>query len=66
MNLEKDDSKELAKLFNDMYEGCLKFKLSKKHKKDSINCDEYYNKFKFYSDKSIDSNNIKNDINSDV
>ena len=58
----KNSDKEMAELFYNMYMGCLNFILQKEQKNSDkkINCDEYYDKFKFFAEKYIDSKEQKN------
>lgn len=52
--------KDMARLFYHMYTGCLQY--NKQHEKDKntelkLDCNEFYNHFKFYAEKYIDSKN---------
>lgn len=53
-NITNND-KEMAELFYNIYTGCLKFKQQKEEQNSEkkINCDEYYDKFKFFSEKYV-------------
>ena len=53
MNKENNIDKEMAKLFYNLYKGCIAYKDKKEEK--NINCDEYYDKFKIFSEKFIDN-----------
>ena len=57
----KNPDKEMAAIFYDMYLGCLKFKQYKLESKSTkkINCDEYYENFKFFAEKNINDKNNK-------
>ena len=48
----KNSDREMAELFYNLYMGCLNFKYQKEKKisNKKINCDEYYDKFKFILD----------------
>lgn len=52
MNKENNTDKELAKLFYNLYIGCIAYK--DKKEENNINCNEYYDKFKFFSEKYVD------------
>ena len=54
--INKDKDKEMAELFYNMYTGCVKFKKQKEaqNSEKKINCDEYYDKFKFFTEKYIE------------
>ena len=55
MKNKSNSDKEMAELFYNMYTGCLKFKQQKKEQNSEkkISCDEYYDKFKFFSEKYV-------------
>jgi hypothetical protein len=59
---DKDKDKEMAELFYNMYTGCVKFKhqKEKQNSEKKINCDEYYNKFKFFTEKYIETKQQNN------
>lgn len=61
MKNKTNNDKEMAELFYNMYTGCLKFKQQKEEQNSEkkINCDEYYNKFKFFSEKYVNSKELK-------
>jgi len=61
INKDKDKDKEMAELFYNMYTGCVKFKhqKEKQNSEKKINCDEYYNKFKFFTEKYIETKQQK-------
>jgi hypothetical protein len=50
-NSDNDIDKHLANLFFNMYTDCVKYKNSKPKSKKNINCDEYWEKFKFFDNK---------------
>jgi hypothetical protein len=54
-----NDDKEMSQLFYNMYINCLKFKNEKEKEYQNyskkINCQEYYDKFKIFSEKDIDT-----------
>lgn len=52
-----NNDKELAEIYKNLYNGCVKFKEQKKINKSSkeINCDKYYQLFETYSIKYIHS-----------
>jgi hypothetical protein len=58
MENQNEYNKEMAELFYNTYMGCLKYKNN--NLKKNINCDNYYNKFKYFSDKYENSNNNNN------
>lgn len=53
----QNSDKEMAELFYNMYMGCITFKEQKKHS--YIYCDDYYNKFKYFTYKYIDDQQTK-------
>ena len=57
MTNNTNNDKEMATLFYDMYLGCLKFKQQKNEEKSNnkITCDDYYDKFKFFNEKYMNS-----------
>jgi hypothetical protein len=55
---KQNDYKEMAEVFYNTYTDCLKYK--NKNLEKNINCDNYYNKFKYFSDKYENSNNNNN------
>ena len=59
---DKDKDKEMAELFYNMYTGCVKFKhqKEKQNSEKKINCDEYYDKFKFFTEKYIETKQQNN------
>jgi hypothetical protein len=54
MENQNDNNKEIAEVFYNTYTDCLKYKNTNLEKK--INCDNYYNKFKYFSDKYENTN----------
>lgn len=58
----KNSDREMAELFYNLYMGCLNFKHQKEKKisNKKINCDEYYDKFKFFAEKYLDSKEQNN------
>jgi hypothetical protein len=54
-----NNDKEMSQLFYNMYINCLKFKNEKEKEYQNyskkINCQEYYDKFKIFSEKDIDT-----------
>ena len=57
--------KEMAELYYNMYLGCLKYQEQKTTKK--INCYQYFENFKNFSEKYIDSKTVNNSIiNNDI
>jgi hypothetical protein len=54
MENQNDNNKEMAEVFYNTYTDCLKYKNKNLEKK--INCDNYYNKFKYFSDKYENTN----------
>jgi hypothetical protein len=58
MNKTSDSNKEMSKLFYNLYIGCVKYKVKNEEK--NIKCDEFYDKFKFFSEKYADSKEQKN------
>lgn len=56
-----NNDKEMAELFYNIYMNCLKFKNEKEKEKENqnytkkINCNDYYDKFKFFSEKDINN-----------
>lgn len=61
-NNNNNNNKEMSELFYNMYKNCLKFKDEKEKENvnytKKINCNEYYDKFNFFSEKDINSKNI--------
>ena len=52
-----NDYKEIAKLYYNLYIGCLKYKNEKTNKK--VNCQSYYEKFEKLAIKYVDSKETK-------
>lgn len=61
MKNKTNSDKEMAELFHHMYIDCLKYKFKNEEQNSSrkIGCDEYYDKFKFFAEKYIDSKETK-------
>ena len=59
MKNKSNSDKEMAELFYRMYMGCITIK--KEYSFDrKLGCKEYYDKFKFFAEKYIDSKEQKN------
>lgn len=58
MKKNSDSNKEMADLFYNLYMGCVTYKDKKKEK--NINCDHYFEKFKFFAEKYVDNNSKSN------
>jgi len=54
-NNNNNNNKEMAALFYKIYMGCLKYKniKEKQNSNKKVDCIEYYNQFKFFSEKYI-------------
>ena len=62
MKNNTNNDKEMAELFYNIYIDCLKYKFNyeKQNSSRKISCHEYYDKFKFFAEKDVDSKQLNN------
>jgi len=60
MDDKLNGDKEMAKIFLNMYNSCIKYKseIEKKNSKKKVNCDEYLKKFLFFTKNNIDNKDL--------